>query len=120
VRGLEGVVADVPDLRPWLWGAAVYACPMDSGTGIKNKLLEAMAAGAPAVATTLACQGIDRSDIVVADSDAAFAAALVAALREPERSARRAEAAREYVRARHDWDAVASSYLALFEAVARR
>ena len=35
-------MADVPDLRPYLWGAAVYACPMESGTGIKNKLLEAI------------------------------------------------------------------------------
>ena len=61
MRALGGVVADVPDLRPWLWGAAVYACPMESGTGIKNKLLEAMAAGAPAVATPLACQGLDGS-----------------------------------------------------------
>ena len=112
-------MADVPDLRPWLWGAAVYACPMESGTGIKNKLLEAMAAGAPAVATTLACQGIDARHLIVADSDAAFAAALVAALRDPERSTRMAEAARESVRARHDWDAVASSYLALYEAIAR-
>ena len=47
LRALRGVrvVADVPDLRPYLWGAAVYACPMESGTGIKNKLLEAMARG---------------------------------------------------------------------------
>ena len=60
LRELDGVrvVADVPDLRPYLWSAAVYACPMDSGTGIKNKLLEAMAAQAPCVATPLACQGL--------------------------------------------------------------
>ena len=77
VRALEHVVPDVPDLRPYLWGAAVYACPMVSGTGIKNKLLEAMAAGAPAVATSLATQGIDARHVLVADSDAEFAAGLV-------------------------------------------
>ena len=54
---IRGAIANVPDLRPYLWSAAAYACPMDSGTGIKNKLLEAMAAGAPAVATPLATQG---------------------------------------------------------------
>jgi glycosyltransferase involved in cell wall biosynthesis len=118
VRALGGVVADVPDLRPYLWGAAVYACPMESGTGIKNKLLEAMAAGAPAVATPLACQGIDASHALVADSDADFAAGLVALLRDRERAAAQADGAREYVRARHDWDAVASAYLALYEAIA--
>ncbi len=118
VRALGGVVADVPDLRPWLWGAAVYACPMESGTGIKNKLLEAMAAGAPSVATPLACQGINASHALVAVSDADFAAALVELLRDPVRAARLAEGARHYVRARHDWDAVAAAYLALYEEIA--
>jgi glycosyltransferase involved in cell wall biosynthesis len=118
VRALGGVVADVPDLRPYLWGAAVYACPMESGTGIKNKLLEAMAAGAPSVATPLACQGLNASHALVAASDADFAAGLVALLRDRPRAARLAEGARAYVRARHDWDAVASAYLALYEAIA--
>jgi glycosyltransferase involved in cell wall biosynthesis len=91
---------------------------MESGTGIKNKLLEAMAAGAPAVATPLACQGIDASHALVADSDADFAAGLVALLRDRARAASLAEGARAYVRERHDWDAVASSYMALYEAIA--
>jgi glycosyltransferase involved in cell wall biosynthesis len=117
LRELSGVrvLADVPDLRPYLWGAAVYACPMQSGTGIKNKLLEAMAAGAPAVATPLACQGLavrDGVQVRIADADADFAAALVAVLREP---AGLAGAARAYVTAAHDWDAVAAAYYAVYE-----
>ena len=112
------VVADVPDLRPYLWGAAVYACPMESGTGIKNKLLEAMAAGAPAVATPLACQGLavrDGVELRVADSDEAFAAALRDVLRAP---GALADAALEYVRANHDWDAVADAYAEVYERIA--
>jgi glycosyltransferase involved in cell wall biosynthesis len=88
---------------------------MVSGTGIKNKLLEAMAAGAPAVATTLATQGIDASHVLVADSDAEFAAALVTLLKDRQRAGKQADAARAYVRARHDWDAVAAAYLALYQ-----
>jgi glycosyltransferase involved in cell wall biosynthesis len=113
-----GVVADVPDLRPYLWGAAVYACPMESGTGIKNKLLEAMAAGAPAVATPLACQGLavrDGPHLRIADSDVAFAAAVTDVLRDP---GGLADAARAYVTAHHDWDAVADAYAAVYERVA--
>jgi glycosyltransferase involved in cell wall biosynthesis len=117
VRGLDAtVVADVPDLRPYLWGAAVYACPMVSGTGIKNKLLEAMAAGAPCVATPLACQGLRvRDQVRIADSDEAFAAAVVAVLRAP---GTLGESGREYVAAHHDWDAVADAYSAVYERIA--
>jgi glycosyltransferase involved in cell wall biosynthesis len=111
---IPGAIANVPDLRPYLWSAAAYACPMESGTGIKNKLLEAMAAGAPAVATTLAMQGIRTEHVLVADTDEAFAAALVCTLRDP---GDRADAARADVRAHHDWDAVAAAYRATYERV---
>ncbi len=112
---LRGAIANVPDLRPYLWSAAAYACPMESGTGIKNKLLEAMAAGAPAVATPLATQGIRTEHVLVAESDEDFAAALVQTLRDP---GRRAEAARVDVRAHHDWDAVAEAYRAVYARIA--
>jgi glycosyltransferase involved in cell wall biosynthesis len=121
LRELPGVrvVADVPDLRPYLWGAAVYACPMDSGTGIKNKLLEAMAAQAPCVATPLACQGLTTSDLSVADSDEALASSIVELLRDPARAARIGAAGRAYVRDHHNWDVVATAYEALWEEVRR-
>jgi glycosyltransferase involved in cell wall biosynthesis len=115
------LAADVPDLRPWLWAAPVYACPMAGGTGIKNKLLEAMAAGAPAVASPLACQGLEVRDgeqLRVAGDDEAFAAALAELLEAPALRARVADAARAYVRARHDWDAVARAYESLYEEIA--
>jgi glycosyltransferase involved in cell wall biosynthesis len=117
VRALDAkVIGDVADLRPYLWSAGVYACPMVSGTGMKYKLLEAMAAGAPAVATPLACQGlrVRGDELQIADDDEAFAAALVATLRSP---GSRGEAARRYVVANHDWHAVAEAYAALYERV---
>jgi glycosyltransferase involved in cell wall biosynthesis len=120
LRALPGVrvIADVPDLRPYLWGAAVYACPMESGTGIKNKLLEALAAGAPSVATPLACQGLavrDGEHLLVAEADAQFAAGIVSLLNDSARAGRLAESARAYVTAHHDWDAVAAAYHAVYE-----
>jgi glycosyltransferase involved in cell wall biosynthesis len=114
-------VADVPDLRPYLWAAPVYACPMDSGTGIKNKLLEAMAAGAPAVATPLACQGLavrDGEHLRIAEDDDGVAAALARLLTDPAEGARLAAAARAYVSARHDWDAVVRAYQAVYAEIA--
>ncbi len=119
VRALDAsVIADVPDLRPYLWSAGVYACPMESGTGIKNKLLEAMAAAVPAVATPLACRGLtvrDGIELRIADDDEAFAAALVATLRSPDGLG---DAARRYVKTHHDWDVVADAYAAVYARVA--
>jgi polysaccharide biosynthesis protein PslH len=112
------LVGEVPDLRPHLWGAAVYACPMEQGTGIKNKLLEAMAAGAPAVATPLACQGLDPTQVRLGRSDEELAAGIVALLRDPAQAAAQADAARRYVRDHRSWDAVADAYLALYEEIA--
>ena len=56
---LDGVdvTGVVPDMRAWLVGSAVYACPMVSGTGIKNKLLEAMPAGCRASPRRSVCRG---------------------------------------------------------------
>jgi glycosyltransferase involved in cell wall biosynthesis len=105
-------------MRPYLWSAGVYACPMESGTGMKYKLIEAMAAGAAAVATPLACQGLavrDGVELRIADDDEAFAAALVATLRSP---GGLGEAARRYAAAHHDWHVVAEAYAAVYERVA--
>jgi polysaccharide biosynthesis protein PslH len=113
--GVE-VVADAPDLRPLLRSATVFGCAMESGTGIKNKLLEAMACGAAAVATPLAVQGLstrDGEELLVADDR--FADAVVRVLADPELRARLGTAARAYVEREHSWEAVARAYEALYE-----
>lgn len=57
IPGVE-VTGRVPDLRSYLAGAAAFVCPMRMGSGIKNKLLEAMAMNLPVVATKLALDGM--------------------------------------------------------------
>src|SRR5262249_27358188 len=39
--GVE-VTGEVDDVRPWLSSSSLVVCPMVSGSGIKNKVLEAM------------------------------------------------------------------------------
>ena len=119
IPGVE-VVADAPDLRPWLRSAAVFACAMESGTGIKNKLLEAMACGTAAVATSLAVQGMaarDGHELLVADGDDAFATAVANVLLDADRRGRLGDAGRRYVERAHSWDAVARSYEALYDEI---
>lgn len=112
---LEGVdvTGEVQDLRPWLVGSGAYACPMISGTGIKNKLLEAMACAAGCVATPLALQGLrvtPGQELLVGKTAEELADALLRVLEDDECRASLGRAAREYVLSEHDWRSVARAY----------
>jgi polysaccharide biosynthesis protein PslH len=81
------VTGHVSDIRPWLWETAVVLIPMVSGTGIKNKLLEAWGAGAAVVATELACQGVparDGDSVLVGRTPVQLAEHIVRLLQTPE------------------------------------
>lgn len=129
VRALDGidgvtVTGEVEDVRDWLWRASVFACPMVSGTGIKNKLLEAMACQVPCVATPLAAQGMRArhdSEFLLAESATELARAIEKVLADRALADRLAAAARRYVVEEHSWTAVAHAYERLLgDAVAGR
>jgi glycosyltransferase involved in cell wall biosynthesis len=110
--GVE-VTGEVEDLRPWLVGSGVYVCPMISGTGIKNKLLEAMACAAGCIATPLALQGLRVTpgrELLVGTTAQELAERLLRVLGDDECRERLGHAARRYVLREHDWGSVANSY----------
>lgn len=116
------VTGEVDAMQPWLRGAAVYACPMVSGTGIKNKLLEALACAAPVVCTSLACRGLTAvagEHLEVADDAPGLAAAIVRLLKDEVAAAHLGEAGRLYVLENHTWDAAAKRFEALYEEARR-
>ena len=94
------VTGAVPDVRPYLWRAAIAAAPIFTARGIQNKVLEAVAAGLPTVVTPNLMDSLPdavRPACVSADSVQAIAAAIVDLLnRKP--NERRAMAARADVR----------------------
>jgi glycosyltransferase involved in cell wall biosynthesis len=86
------VLADVPDMRPHLWSAAVAVAPLRTARGVQNKVLEAVAAGLPAVITPVVETGVPAEILpacIVAAAAPAFADAIVGVLNEPA-AARRA------------------------------
>lgn len=116
------VIGEVPDVRPWLGRAHVGVCPMVSGTGIKNKLLEAMAAGVPSVATSLACQGIDgltEQEMLVADGAESFASCVVRIFEDDALAARLAAQARSHVLRFHTWEGMTERFEDLYATIAR-
>lgn len=104
------VTGSVNDIRPYMSGSKVYICPLRSGAGIKNKILEAWAAGKPVVATSLSCEGIDVSqgeDVVIADSIPDFANAVVRLLQNKNLRERIAQKARKKVKEKYSWESKA-------------
>ncbi len=72
------VVGFVPEIQPMLDRQRMFVAPLRVGSGIKGKLLMALAAGLPVVATPIALEGIpviDGHDALVAETPAEFAAA---------------------------------------------
>ena len=82
-RAIEGVdlLGFVPNVVDVLRGATIFVCPMREGTGIKVKMLEAMACGLPIVASPLALEGISEAEdgrhLRVAASTDAFVGCLL-------------------------------------------
>jgi glycosyltransferase involved in cell wall biosynthesis len=106
------VTGAVPAMAPELAKATVAVIPLRGGSGLQNKVLEAMAVGTPVVATPLATAGLDVTPgehLLVAEDAAGLAAATLALCRDPARARAMAHAARALVEARYRWEASAAA-----------
>src|SRR5262245_5207623 len=115
-------VGPVPDMRPWLAGAAVVVAPVRFGTGMHGKIVEALAMGRPVVTTPLGAEGLGATDsrhLLVAEDGASFAAAVQRLLADPALAASIGTAGRALVESRFDWDIVARDHDAIYERVLR-
>ena len=100
----------VPDVAVPLLRYTVFLCPIQSGSGVRVKLLEAFASGIPAVSTTIGAEGLaNRSHPTceLADSPSDFAAAVLRLLSDRGHRTELAHRARNLVMDR--WDARAAS-----------
>jgi glycosyltransferase involved in cell wall biosynthesis len=106
--GAEGVnvIGEVPDDRLWFQRASLLVVPMRMGSGVRLKVLQAMATATPIVSTALGMAGtnaIDGTHYLRGDTPPELASAIVTILRERELRARLASASLDLVRSRFDW-----------------
>jgi glycosyltransferase involved in cell wall biosynthesis len=102
------VTGYVPDVRPYLEAASVFAAPLRFGAGIQNKLLEALAMELPVVASTLAVDGLRAGEAsppaLVADDPATMADRIVEVLETVRRDPAPNAAGRAYVESLFRWE----------------
>jgi sugar transferase (PEP-CTERM/EpsH1 system associated) len=102
------VTGTVPDVRPYYKRASVCVAPLRIGRGVQNKVLQAMAMGLPVVASRVAYRGLEAQPgkhLLVEDDQRAFAARVVALLKNPGERHAMGRQARAFVEGNHAWAA---------------
>jgi polysaccharide biosynthesis protein PslH len=103
------VTGYLDDLTPVASQAAVFVTPLRSGSGLRVKILNAMAMGLPVVSTSVGCEGIGAKpgrDLIVADSEHQFADAVVELMSDFRMRRQIAENGREFVHANYSWESI--------------
>lgn len=108
------VTGFVDDLRPYLAKASVYVSPLRFGSGIKNKVLEAMSMGLTVIGTPVSFEGIECQDgvnCIVAQADADDLAKRIAqVVRNPGLLSCLGTAARQLIEKKYSWDSIRKAY----------
>jgi sugar transferase (PEP-CTERM/EpsH1 system associated) len=119
LREVPGVTITgwVADVRPYIAGATVFVAPLRVGGGTRLKLLQAMAMEAAVVATSLGAEGFPVThgrELLLADTPAGFARAVLTLLDDPAQRARLGAAARRFAAATYGWDTLVPKLEALY------
>jgi glycosyltransferase involved in cell wall biosynthesis len=104
------LVADPPDIRPWIWKAAVFICPIIDGGGTRLKILDAMAMGKAIVSTTIGAEGLGAQqgrEILIADRPEDFAAEVLRLLKDNPLRCQLAAQGRSLVEKTYAWSVIA-------------
>lgn len=100
------VVASPPDVRPYLARAAVAVAPLRAAGGSRLKILEALDAGRPVVATPVGAEGLEAlggRGVTVAGDAAEFAETVAELLLDPAAARASGLAGHELVAAEFSW-----------------
>jgi sugar transferase (PEP-CTERM/EpsH1 system associated) len=114
------VTGFVEDMRPHFNRSSVYVCPLKSGAGIKNKILEAWSMAKAVVATEMSCDGVEYDegeDVIVANDESAFADAVIRLLKDSDLRRKMGENARKKVLERYSWESQAERFEEIYERV---
>jgi len=97
----------VDDIRQCYAQARIFIAPMQIGTGLQNKLLEAMAMKIPCITSVLANSALCATpeiEILIGEKPEEYASYIIRLLDEPDFANSIAEAGFEFVNRKYDWE----------------
>lgn len=112
------VTGRVADVRAYLERARVFVCPVRFGSGLRAKVLEAMAAGVPVVSTVLGMEGIPAEpggNCFMADKPEMMAAYVDLLLNDLNLNREIGLAARRTMEQHFDWEKLINSLESLLQ-----
>jgi len=119
---LTEVTGWVPDIRDCYAKAKVFVAPMNIGTGLQNKLLEAMAMEIPCVTSQLAnnaLQAIPNDEILIAETAEQYADLVLDLLSDQEKANTVAKPGRDLVVRRFGWKGTTKPLLEVLDSVTK-
>ncbi len=117
------VTGSVDNVRPYLQRSSVAVVPLNIARGIQNKVLEAMAAGVPVIASPCALDGLEVTigkEVLCAASSEQWVMHIESLLGNPARRYELASAARRRIETRYTWRAKLAPMLALVDSLASK
>jgi glycosyltransferase involved in cell wall biosynthesis len=114
------VIGPVEDIRPYLSQALIFLAPIRTGSGTRQKILDAMAMGLPVVSTPIGCEGLEAVEgesISLAKTPAEFREKVRRLVQDPGFRSRLARGGRKLVEQQYSRGAVIEKLAALFRAV---
>ncbi len=110
VQALKGKHVDVTgwvdDIRTCYAASKIFVAPMELGTGLQNKLLEAMAMGLPCITSPLASKPVNaqpNKEIIVCNSVLGYVDAISMLLHDKDRYDTLSAHANAFVKAHYNW-----------------
>ncbi|AFV05144.1 glycosyltransferase [Dehalobacter sp. CF] len=108
----------VDDYSVYLLKSKAFIAPIYFGTGIKLKILDAMALGLPVVTTSIGAEGLivrNNTDILIRDDYTGFIEAIYDLLNDDNYSNKVGENAQKYIREYHDYHKLRNLFLEILE-----
>jgi len=116
------ITENIPDARDAYRKASIMVAPIKGAGGTRLKILEAMAAGLPVVATSVGVAGLGLSDgvnVMIANNPAELARKAIQLLHDPKLSDRIGKKGREYVQNHFDWESIVKLHVPVYKELAK-